>query len=236
MARHKDADKRMLILGAAKHMFAEKGFEGASMATIAADTGLPVGSLYTYFSSKEDLLDTVIEEGWQQFVACLEEGLARLDSPEQGPVTASACADGSGTPEPGMACIADLALRRLSFMVYRATPLLLEDADFIAILLGQAGKTAKLESKLEYLASLISQILGQTGMVAGRKEFEPASLRSGIAVMLLGSLESVRLIRHGAITMSMAEVLAFLVASIETALGCSLPGVPGSVETSRERR
>jgi AcrR family transcriptional regulator len=219
MARHKDADKRAQILAAAKRRFADRGFEVASMAAIASDAGLPVGSLYTYFSSKEDLFDTVIEEGWQQFSSFLKEGLARLDSHGAGHDTA-----------------AGLAFQRLSFLVYRATPLLLEDADFITILLGQAGKTAKLESKLEYLASLISQILGQTGMVSEKSEFDPASLRSGIAVMLLGSLESVRLIRHGALAMSIEEILAFLVTSIETALGCSLSGLPGGFQPSGEGR
>jgi len=56
MARPVDRDaKRLKILEAATACFAETGYEGASMDTVAAAAGVSKGSLYDYFKNKEDL-------------------------------------------------------------------------------------------------------------------------------------------------------------------------------------
>lgn len=52
--------KREAILEAASHVFLESGFEGASMAEIAARVGGSKATLYGYFGSKEDLFVEVI--------------------------------------------------------------------------------------------------------------------------------------------------------------------------------
>jgi AcrR family transcriptional regulator len=48
------------ILEAAAAVIAEKGYEGATMAEIAARSGTKIGSLYRFFPNKESIADTII--------------------------------------------------------------------------------------------------------------------------------------------------------------------------------
>jgi AcrR family transcriptional regulator len=48
------------ILEAAGAVIAEKGYEGATMAEIAARSGTKIGSLYRFFPNKESLADTIV--------------------------------------------------------------------------------------------------------------------------------------------------------------------------------
>jgi AcrR family transcriptional regulator len=48
------------ILEAAATVIAEKGYEGATMAEIAARSGTKIGSLYRFFPNKESLADTIV--------------------------------------------------------------------------------------------------------------------------------------------------------------------------------
>ena len=52
---------RESILSAALHLFARCGFEAASVSQIAEAVGLTKGALYRHFSSKRDLLDSILE-------------------------------------------------------------------------------------------------------------------------------------------------------------------------------
>jgi len=65
MARVKTMEKRALILETAKRLFATRNFD-VSMSAIAEEIGIPVGSIYTYFDSKQALVETIIEEGWER--------------------------------------------------------------------------------------------------------------------------------------------------------------------------
>jgi AcrR family transcriptional regulator len=56
MARPKSAEKRQAILSAAVREIAQVGL-GASTAAIAKSAGLAEGTMFTYFSSKDDLLN-----------------------------------------------------------------------------------------------------------------------------------------------------------------------------------
>src|SRR5271168_1415890 len=49
------------LLEAAAAVFAEKGYEAATMTEIAARAGAPIGSLYQFFPVKEALADTLVE-------------------------------------------------------------------------------------------------------------------------------------------------------------------------------
>ena len=48
------------ILEAAATVIAEKGYEGATMAEIAARSSTKIGSLYRFFPNKESLADTIV--------------------------------------------------------------------------------------------------------------------------------------------------------------------------------
>jgi AcrR family transcriptional regulator len=68
--------RQKLIETAARH-FAERGLEGAAVDAISNDAGFAKGTLYNYFSSKNDLFAAVIEEASQQ-------ALRRCESAEMG--------------------------------------------------------------------------------------------------------------------------------------------------------
>lgn len=61
MARPKSEDKRNAILDSALHAFAEQGL-GAATATIAKGAGVAEGTLFNYFSTKDDLLNQLYLE------------------------------------------------------------------------------------------------------------------------------------------------------------------------------
>ncbi|WP_045392238.1 TetR/AcrR family transcriptional regulator [Falsirhodobacter sp. alg1] len=54
--------KRAQILAGAETVFLEKGFEQASVAAIAAAAGVSKGTIYVYFSDKEEMFRTLIQE------------------------------------------------------------------------------------------------------------------------------------------------------------------------------
>ena len=71
-ARHREE-----ILRAAERIFAERGFEGASMADIAAAAEFSVGSLYNFFRDKEDLGEEVMARICRERAESLEALAAR---------------------------------------------------------------------------------------------------------------------------------------------------------------
>jgi len=62
-SRRESAERtRRLIVSAARDLFARNGFRGTSIADIAEAAKLAPGTIYLHFSSKADLLATVIQE------------------------------------------------------------------------------------------------------------------------------------------------------------------------------
>lgn len=59
--RNRTTSRERLLIAAAK-VFAERGFERASVDEIAAEAGLSKGSLYWNFASKDDLFEALLEE------------------------------------------------------------------------------------------------------------------------------------------------------------------------------
>ncbi|HEX3398485.1 MAG TPA: TetR/AcrR family transcriptional regulator [Steroidobacteraceae bacterium] len=64
------------LLQAAAAVFAEKGYEAATMTEIAARAGAPIGSLYQFFPLKEALADTLV----QNYAALLAADLQLLEA------------------------------------------------------------------------------------------------------------------------------------------------------------
>ncbi len=67
------ADKRRLILDAAVRVFARQGFHQCRVSDIADEAGVAYGLVYHYFSSKEEVLDTLFLERWDVLVAVIGE-------------------------------------------------------------------------------------------------------------------------------------------------------------------
>jgi AcrR family transcriptional regulator len=56
---------RHKILEAAKEEFLINGYENSSLRTIAAQAGITIGNIYSYFSSKDDLFENVVSPSWE---------------------------------------------------------------------------------------------------------------------------------------------------------------------------
>jgi TetR/AcrR family transcriptional regulator, fatty acid metabolism regulator protein len=57
-------DRRRRILDAAVRVFAQRGYHGARVGDIASEAGVAHGLLYHYFSSKDEVLETVFRENF----------------------------------------------------------------------------------------------------------------------------------------------------------------------------
>ena len=62
MARPKSADKRNAILDAATRVFAERGLSAAPTSEISKQAGVAEGTLFTYFKTKDDLINALYRE------------------------------------------------------------------------------------------------------------------------------------------------------------------------------
>lgn len=60
--KRSESSSRDQILGAARQVFAEKGFDGARVDAIAAAAGVNKSLIYYYFKSKDEILNTIITD------------------------------------------------------------------------------------------------------------------------------------------------------------------------------
>lgn len=77
--------RRKQIISAAKKVFSDKGFSGATMEDIAREAELASGTLYLYFSSKDELYATInveLQKFMQQQIQTLADNSA-LAAPEK---------------------------------------------------------------------------------------------------------------------------------------------------------
>jgi TetR/AcrR family fatty acid metabolism transcriptional regulator len=76
-ARPPAVDKRRLILDAAVRVFARRGFHHCRVSDVADEAGVAYGLVYHYFSSKEEILNTLFLERWQIMLDAIGEIDAR---------------------------------------------------------------------------------------------------------------------------------------------------------------
>jgi len=62
MARPKSEDKRNAVLDAATRLFAERGLNAAPTSEISKQAGVAEGTLFTYFKTKDDLINALYRE------------------------------------------------------------------------------------------------------------------------------------------------------------------------------
>jgi AcrR family transcriptional regulator len=65
--------KRDLILQAAVRVFARRGFHTCRVGDIAEEAGVAHGLLYHYFSSKDELLETIFRETWSDLLTAIRD-------------------------------------------------------------------------------------------------------------------------------------------------------------------
>lgn len=74
------AKRRQKILDVATSEFAAKGYNGTNINVIAKKSGISIGSMYSYFNSKEDLFLTVVDIGFHLLEKALNEVNIRDDN------------------------------------------------------------------------------------------------------------------------------------------------------------
>jgi TetR/AcrR family fatty acid metabolism transcriptional regulator len=74
-------EKRRVILDAAVRVFARQGFHTCRVSDIADEAGVAYGLVYHYFSSKEQILDTLFLERWDVMLTAIAEADASERSP-----------------------------------------------------------------------------------------------------------------------------------------------------------
>jgi TetR/AcrR family transcriptional regulator, cholesterol catabolism regulator len=73
----------MNIYNAALKLSSEKGFSAMSLRDLCRETGLSMGALYSYFSTKEDLLNIIQEQGQQFIASIMNEYINSVDAVEE---------------------------------------------------------------------------------------------------------------------------------------------------------
>lgn len=192
MPREKDSEKRASIIAAAKRLIAERGFHATTVGDIARAVDIPVGSVYTYFETKEALVASVIEEGWLEFRAEMEAGLAAESDPA----------------------------RRLALVTDRYLPELFRDVDFIALLITEAPRMGGLEDKLGFLSALVASLISDLSRRSGKAiAFSGSQARAALLVFFLGSMDAVRLMRRMDLGATEEDILAFIRSTIANTFG-----------------
>lgn len=69
------------IFDAALKIGNQHGFQGMSMRDFSKETGLSMGALYSYFASKDELLDMILRQGRRLVLRILEEQLDAVGDP-----------------------------------------------------------------------------------------------------------------------------------------------------------
>lgn len=195
MARALSVEKRQLILEQSKKLFARNGFAATSVADVARACKLPVGSIYTYFTNKEQLVRAIVEEGWDDLRLRLAEALEHASTPDE----------------------------KMKLLLDRFLPELLGDSNLITILLSEAIEYTRLEEKVDELVSLFDSILSPVaGRGDGLAGFSRKHLEAAILVYFLGVLDAVRISSESALGVSTDDVLGFLRLTVHNTLGLSV--------------
>ncbi len=77
----KKEEKKRKIIEAAIKIFARNGYFNSRVSEIAKEAGVADGTIYIYFSSKEELLSAIFDEALQVFVKESKNKLAELEDP-----------------------------------------------------------------------------------------------------------------------------------------------------------
>jgi AcrR family transcriptional regulator len=156
-------EKRRVILDAAVRVFAHKGFHTSRVGDIAEEAGVAHGLLYHYFSSKDEVLETIFRENW----AIL---LERIDAVEQ-------------SDEP-----AREQLRHVAAIVLRTWR---HQPDVVRVLVRDIARTPELQQKIGELVKPIQAIerIIERGQQAG--EFRPELDARLAATVFYGGIDEV---------------------------------------------
>lgn len=159
-------EKLARIRAAAEHLFAKKGFEGTSVAAVAARAKVAKGTVFLYAETKADLVALVFEARLHR---ALEEGIAGLDL--------------------GAPLVPELVrLYARFFAAYRPIPELAKL--FVSSLVFAGGNAGRIQSKLagELLSALTTHLAARIarGELAG--DLSPSIAAANLHALYLFAL------------------------------------------------
>jgi AcrR family transcriptional regulator len=173
-------------------LFSQKGFFNTSISDIVKVTGLSVGTIYTYFQSKDEIVRAIVEEGWSALYARLKESLSSSDSPEA----------------------------KLRLLIGSFIPEISKDMQLITILLSEAIPYTRIEEKVEALTDMVfSAVRPLLGAKSSQAGFTRETLRTSLVVIFLGIMNTLKIARSSSIGISEKDVIKFVTVMAENSLG-----------------
>jgi AcrR family transcriptional regulator len=195
VARLKDGNKKNIIIQSSKMLFAHKGFYNTSISDIAQETGLPIGSIYTYFKSKDQIISTLVEEGWEELYAKLRTSISNDGSPKD----------------------------KLRSIIEDFIPVLLDDMDLINIILTETLAYTRIEEKIEKLTELIFQLLLSISTESKiPSQLTKKDMETALIIYFMGILSTAKLTRSSAISVNKEDIIHFLKNSVEQTMGIKI--------------
>jgi AcrR family transcriptional regulator len=191
VARSKDENKRSMILQSAKALFAQKGFYNTSISDIVEETELPVGTIYTYFKNKEEIVRVIVEEGWQNLLGRLENEFSGVSTNRE----------------------------KVKILINRFLPELLTDLDLINILITEAIDYTKIEEKIETLTQKIFTTirpLARSNEIF--QHFDRKTMYAALMVYFLGIMNAAKIAKDSSIGVETEDILRFVEMTIENVM------------------
>lgn len=71
--KEKMEQKKTEIIKAAREVFAENSYQGTSIKALAKKAKIATGTFYLYFSNKETLINTIVDEMFQELLSCIKD-------------------------------------------------------------------------------------------------------------------------------------------------------------------
>jgi AcrR family transcriptional regulator len=187
----KDEKKRAIILNTSKALFSQKGFYNTSISDIVEESGLPVGTIYTYFKNKEEIVRVIVEEGWDSLQERLQEAFSQTRSNED----------------------------KIKILVDQFLPELLDDLDLINILIAEAISYTKIEEKIEKLAELIFSAVRPLGRTNDMfLDFDRNTTYAALMVYFLGIMNAAKLAKTSSIGVDIDDIMRFIRSTIENTM------------------
>ena len=75
--------RKKLIIDSALSSFKQHGIEGVTMEQIAISSDFGKATLYYYFTSKDDIISSILEDGWKNLLTGIEDIISSNSSPDK---------------------------------------------------------------------------------------------------------------------------------------------------------
>ena len=156
-------EKRRAILRAAIRVFAEKGYHSCRVQDVASEAGVAYGLVYHYFSSKEELLETIFRGTWRRLL----DGLNEIAE--------------SGKPAADQ-------VRSICALVLHAWVI---DRDLVRVLVREVARSPQLQREVDEVAHAFAALERIVAGGQARGELKPELDPKLAAWILYGALEEI---------------------------------------------